>query len=175
MIDNLNTQPSVTIDTTIEKGGYSASDNQIRIRNGSNLLNLTTVSAEVFHAYQQKRTLTLDDVQESSDFKGGPNFEFEEKFMKLVAACYDFGPGLTDPEGVPGLANWVFNLYITHGDSFPTTFNASEKQQYQTFMETFNQYWKNHNDPPKSYAAPIDYSMDMEPANVFDILNKSNC
>jgi hypothetical protein len=85
MINTLNTNPLVEINSLQNSsGGYSATSNTIKFKNEQSIKPLT-VAPEIFHAYQQQYTGRLDDAQVSSDRRGMSNFEFEKKFMNIVA------------------------------------------------------------------------------------------
>ncbi|MFP4095014.1 MAG: hypothetical protein ACLFUB_11045 [Cyclobacteriaceae bacterium] len=120
--------------------------------------------------------MKLDDIQTSKGYLGGPNVEFEEKFMNIVASAVGGEPlPMVDPDGAQGLYTWVLQLMANHGGNFPTSFSTSEQQQYETFLRGFRQYHVNNNGPA-SYRGTIDESPNMlVPTNVFDILSKSNC
>lgn len=185
MLDNLSIfgQPTIMMANIPSEAAYDANNNTIKF-NSINNIQRRHASPEIFHAFQQQRTLYLDDILNRQDNRGQSNVEFEEKFMQVVADAIEIRKenpdwyGGSDPVGADGLFVWVLQQMDLNGGKFPTSFNSYQKQAYFNFLQRFQQHYANHPDPllRKTYGAPLDTSpLFTEPTNVFFILERSDC
>lgn len=178
LLNNLNENYGIQISYSTAQstpGSFNPCNYRI-VFNSLNGINSYSVTAELFHAYQEQYLGgLLSDIQNSLDHKGGSNIEAGEKAMGYLASLYSFMNVNVDSTL---LYNWCEHFFDSHqGHHTDVTLTQNEIDDWFAAVEEFKQYNRNSKTSSDNdlYDAPIDY--DLLPNSLLDLWNNidPNC
>ena len=172
LLNSLNENYGIQIDYSASQrtpGSFNPCNYSI-VFNSASGISATSVTAELFHAYQEQYLEgLLSTIQNSADHKGGANIEAEEKAMGYLTSLYSFYNMKVDSTL---LYSWCEHFFDSHqGHHTDISLTQDEIDDWFAAVEQFIQY---NNDIKTSgdndlYDAPIDN--DLLPVSLLDLWN----
>ena len=141
--------------------------------NPNEIITELTLSAELFHAYQEQFLGgKLSQIGEDTLHKGGSNIEFEETAMGILAGKIGLGGG--EAPATAKLDEWCEQFLKDHPMHSAVVLTQLEQNSWFEAMEEFRTYYIDHPTPGTSmYRNPIDYNM--LPTSLLSLWELSDC
>lgn len=168
LLNNLNENYGIQVSYSTAQstpGSFNPCNYSI-VFNSLNGINSYSVTAELFHAYQEQYLGgLLSDIQNSLDHKGGSNIEAEEKAFGMLSNDLFFGM----PECYSLLKIWCIDFYYKYENQHSdVVLTEQELQDWFAAVEGFREC--NQVEASKDlYGTPVDYSM--PPTTLLDLWN----
>ncbi len=180
LLNSLNENYGIQIDYSASQrtpGSFNPCNYSI-VFNSISAISVYSVTAELFHAYQEQYLEgLLSDIQNSVDHTGGSNIEAEEKAMGYLSSKFFFlnNKGI---EGVPPLLiQWCEQFAEKNKNNHSNaTLTTDEIASWFAAVDEFQQYYAGSSESYGNdmYGSPVDY--DLLPSSLLNLWNMAkNC
>lgn len=179
LLNSLNENYGIQIDYSASQrtpGSFNPCNYSI-VFNSTSAISAYSVTAELFHAYQEQYLEgLLSDIQNSIDHTGGSNIEAEEKAMGYLSSKFFFlnNKGI---EGVPPLLiQWCEQFAEKNKNNHSNvTLTTDEIAGWFAAVDEFQQYYAASSESGNDmYGSPVDY--DLLPSSLLNLWNMAeNC
>lgn len=179
LLNSLNENYGIQIDYSASQrtpGSFNPCNYSI-VFNSTSAISAYSVTAELFHAYQEQYLEgLLSDIQNSIDHTGGSNIEAEEKAMGYLSSKFFFlnNKGI---EGVPPLLiQWCEQFAEKNKNNHSNvTLTTDEIASWFAAVDEFQQYYAASSESGNDmYGSPVDY--DLLPSSLLNLWNMAeNC
>lgn len=179
LLNSLNENYGIQIDYSASQrtpGSFNPCNYSI-VFNSTSAISAYSVTAELFHAYQEQYLEgLLSDIQNSADHTGGSNIEAEEKAMGYLSSKFFFlnNKGI---EGVPPLLiQWCEQFAEKNKNNHSNvTLTTDEIASWFAAVDEFQQYYAASSESGNDmYGSPVDY--DLLPSSLLNLWNMAeNC
>ena len=179
LLNSLNENYGIRIDYSASQrtpGSFNPCNYSI-VFNSTSAISAYSVTAELFHAYQEQYLEgLLSDIQNSIDHTGGSNIEAEEKAMGYLSSKFFFlnNKGI---EGVPPLLiQWCEQFAEKNKNNHSNvTLTTDEIASWFAAVDEFQQYYAASSESGNDmYGSPVDY--DLLPSSLLNLWNMAeNC
>lgn len=139
LMNSLNEHYGIQIDYSTSQqypGSFNPCNYSI-IFSAVDKMDVYSVSAELFHAYQEQYLNgLLNNIQNSADHKGGSNIEAEEKAFGLLCNNFTFGIGIDECYEL--LNKWCLDFLSKYGNQHSNIIlTVAEQQNWFEAVEEF--------------------------------------
>ena len=139
LMNSLNEHYGIQIDYSTSQqypGSFNPCNYSI-IFSAVDKMDVYSVSAELFHAYQEQYLNgLLNNIQNSADHKGGSNIEAEEKAFGLLCNNFTFGIGIDECYEL--LNEWCLDFLSKYGNQHSNIIlTVAEQQNWFEAVEEF--------------------------------------